>query len=115
MEVDMENLDLEKERKEAVREEFVFYEEEPDAIANMSKVLKGFDITDVIQKESFPAGSNVFQHDFSNMGWKIGKNFMIMYSHFASTNDPSYLIFVNTRTGERISLFFDTEKFPDQG
>lgn len=51
----------------------------------------------------YPAGSNPFHHDLSNMGTRIAANIMIMHS----THDDQIaevFIVVNTNTGERLRI-----------
>jgi hypothetical protein len=51
----------------------------------------------------FPANSNPFHHDMSNMGTRMGKDLMLMHRNH-DTEECKYLILVNTATGERWRL-----------
>lgn len=60
----------------------------------------GFEIS---KMKSIPAGDNPFWHDGFNMGEIIGTNITIMFPCH-QTEHCSYLIVVNTNTGERIRI-----------
>lgn len=60
----------------------------------------GFEIS---KMDSIPAGENPFWHDHFNMGEMIGTNITIMFPCH-QTEYCSYLIIVNTDTGERIRV-----------
>jgi hypothetical protein len=57
---------------------------------------------------SFPPGDNPFNHDFFNMGIRVGKNIMIMMGNHAH-EQCKYVILVNTETGKRILVDVDKE------
>lgn len=54
----------------------------------------------------FPAGENPYCHDLYHMGQQIAAGIEMMYPQH-STEKLSYLIFVNTKTGERVRVDFD--------
>jgi len=55
-----------------------------------------------------PPKSNPFSYDSYNMGTKIGANCTVMYDKFPHENH-SYLIVINTATGERVKLEFASD------
>ena len=55
-----------------------------------------------------PPKSNPFSYDSYNMGTKIGANCTVMYDKFPRENH-SYLIVINTATGERVKLEFEPD------
>lgn len=63
---------------------------------------------EVQELEPFPAGSNPFWHDLSNMGTDLPRNLMIMHEGFLSQDQKDlvhqYLYLVNPTTGQRIRL-----------
>lgn len=54
----------------------------------------------------FPADCNPFCHDAFHMGTRLGKDLMVMHANH-DTEDCKYLIFVNTKTGERFRMEFE--------
>jgi len=60
----------------------------------------------LVEKSSIPAESNPFMNDPTNMGHEVGQNLMMMYGNH-SNQECKYLIFVNTKTGERVKLEFE--------
>ena len=59
----------------------------------------------------FPPGANPYRHDVYNMGETIGKDLEMMYGN--QPDEPChYLIFVNTKTGERFRLDIDERERP---
>lgn len=55
----------------------------------------------------FPPNENPFNHDLFNMGTKMGKDLMIMHANH-DTEDCKYIVLINTKTGERVKIEFDT-------
>ena len=54
-----------------------------------------------------PAGANPFRHDHFNMGSDLVRGWMVMHEGFGSPDWPtnlSYLILVNTNTGQRFHI-----------
>lgn len=58
--------------------------------------------------ESFPPHCNPFSYDEFHMGKEIGTNLTIMFANH-SNKRCSYIILVNTETGERVQINFDKE------
>ena len=56
--------------------------------------------------DSFPVGSNPFNHDLYHMGQRLGKNLIVMFKNHPDEDCP-YLILVNPTTGERYKLSFE--------
>lgn len=61
----------------------------------------------------FPAESNPFHYDHSNMGCAVSGGWYAMYNQHAGNNldgkpypDPKYIVMVNSRTGQRFKLVF---------
>lgn len=59
--------------------------------------------------DSIPAGDNPFLHDAFHMGTPVASNIMIMHGTH-SNQRASYIIIVNTETGERHQVTFDEKK-----
>jgi hypothetical protein len=64
---------------------------------------------------SFPANANPFHYDHGNMGCNVSGGWYAMYNEHAGTDrdgkpyrDPKYIIMVNSRTGQRFRLNFET-------
>lgn len=55
--------------------------------------------------DSIPPGANPFHHDQFNMGTKIASNVTIMHPSFPE-QETEYVIVVNTKTGERLRVYF---------
>lgn len=55
---------------------------------------------------SFPENANPYVQDIYNMGTPFGKDLVLMHKHHA-TDECTYIILVNTRTGERVKLEID--------
>ena len=64
-------------------------------------IVAGFSIA---KREPFPAGANPFDHDYYNMGTKIGRDLMIMYDCH-SNEETEYVILVHMPTGQRVRVF----------
>ena len=58
--------------------------------------------------EPFPANENPFLHDWYHMGVRLGTNIVVMMENHDNQPCP-YLIVVNTETGERTELSFQSE------
>lgn len=59
-----------------------------------------------------PAGENPFQHDFYNMGTRVGNNVVVMYDQHTDRH-ADYIIVVDMTTGERIRIELAAEKPSD--
>lgn len=60
----------------------------------------------LIPLSPFPADSNPFCHDSFHMGTRMGKDLIVMHANHTE-EDCKYLIFCNTKTGERFRLEFE--------
>jgi hypothetical protein len=66
-----------------------------------------------VEISKFPENSNPFHFDAYHMGSKLGNNVTIMFPNHSDTY-CSYVIIINTFTGERIKVLFDGTKV-DEG
>lgn len=72
-------------------------------VVESSVEVEGFGTVEKL--DSFPPNENPFNHDAFHMGTKMGKDLMIMHANH--TNEKcNYMIFINTKTGERFRVKF---------
>jgi hypothetical protein len=63
----------------------------------------GFEVCAMSPLALTPEDNNPFNHDFFNMGTRMGSNLMIMHSHH-DTDVCESIILVNLETGERVRI-----------
>ena len=98
----------------------------------MTETKQEFPLPVVVPMEPIPAGSNPYHHDLYNMGCSLSGAWEAMFSEHAGLkqdhnlsaeekearargeavwyDDPSYIIFINKKTGQRFKLVFKFDK-----
>jgi len=66
-------------------------------------------IVKIRDMDPIPPNSNPFDHDIYNMGSKIGKNMMMMHCNHPHES-ISYIILVDTMSGERVRINIYNQK-----
>lgn len=75
--------------------------------ATKAAKLKGFTLPTARHLAPIPAGDNPFHHDAFHMGTTLVRGWMVMHTGFDRKENPldlTYVILVNTRTGQRIRI-----------
>jgi len=64
----------------------------------------------LVPMEPIPAGSNPYHHDLYHMGCDISGNWEAMFDKHVGDIDPSYIIMINKKTGQRFKMVFKFNK-----
>lgn len=66
----------------------------------------------LVPMDPIPVGSNPFSADLYHMGCNVSGSWMAMFDQHAGSEypDPSYIIMVNTKTGQRFKMVFKFDK-----